>query len=184
MRASQTDPGLISLLRADLARLGNPARPAAGFRLWIKLIHPRFMPVLLLRMSWACHRHVLTRPLGTVFSLLNVILFGLEVTPRCQIGPGLFLPHTSGTVIGAIEIGSGATIFQGVTLGAKFADLEFTPNSRPVIGDEVVVGAGAKVLGGIKVGNRAIVAANSLVLDNVADGALMIGVPAIEKRAR
>ncbi len=115
------------------------------------------------------------------FSLANVILFGLEVTPRCKIGPGLMIPHTSGTVIGAAELGSNVTIFQGVTLGAKFADLEFNPDARPKLRDGVVIGAGAIVLGGIQIGQNAVVAANSLVTESVPDGALAIGVPAVVK---
>lgn len=115
------------------------------------------------------------------FSLINVILFGLEVTPRCKIGPGLLIPHTSGTVIGAAEIGSNVTIFQGVTLGAKFADLAFTPESRPVLEDDVVIGAGAKVLGGIRIGKKGIISANSLLMESVPANGFAIGVPAVVK---
>ncbi len=93
----------------------------------------------------------------------------------------MLLPHTSGTVIGAAEIGCNVTIFQGVTFGAKYSDLEFTASSRPVLGDEVIIGAGAKVLGGIKIGNIAVVAALSLVTESVSDRGIAIGVPAIVK---
>jgi serine O-acetyltransferase len=123
----------------------------------------------------------MTKPLALMLSLINFVFFGLEVTPRCSIGPGLILPHTHGTVIGANRIGCNSTIFQGVTLGAKYADLEFDPSSRPVVGDNVTLGAGAKVLGGIKIGNRAIIAANSLVVTSVPDNAFMIGVPAEQR---
>lgn len=163
------------LVKADLLRLGQ----AAGFRLWGKLIHPRFVPVLLIRLSQLCHGSRLFHPFSMVFSLANVILFGLEVTPRCKIGPGLLIPHTSGTVIGAAELGSNVTIFQGVTLGAKFADLAFTPETRPVLENDVVIGSGAKVLGGIRIGKKGVVASNSLVTESVPEGALAIGVPAI-----
>lgn len=170
-------PTFLTLVKADLLRLGQ----ASGLRLWGKLIHPRFVPVLLIRLSQLCHGTLLLRPLSMVFSLTNVILFGLEVTPRCKIGPGLFIPHTSGTVIGAAELGSNVTIFQGVTLGAKFADLGFNPETRPKLGDGVVIGAGAKVLGGVRIGQKSVVAANSLVTESVPDGALAIGVPAVIK---
>ncbi len=119
------------------------------------------------------------RPLSTVFSLANIILFGLEVTPRCKIGPGLLIPHSSGTVIGAAELGSNVTIFQGVTLGAKFADLDFRPETRPVLENDVVIGAGAKVLGGIRIGCKAVVAANSLLTESLPANQFAIGVPAI-----
>lgn len=170
-------PTFSSLINADLQRLGQ----ASGICLWLRIIHPRFVPVLLIRLSGACHCSSLLRPLSMVFSLANVILFGLEVTPRCKIGPGLLIPHTSGTVIGAAELGSNVTIFQGVTLGAKFADLGFNPESRPKLGDNVVIGSGAKVLGGFWVHNNAVVASNSLVTEEVHEGALAIGVPAIIK---
>jgi serine O-acetyltransferase len=116
-----------------------------------------------------------------VLTWLNVILFGIEFTPKCEVGAGLMLPHTSGTVVGALKIGSNVTIFQGVTLGAKFADIGFTPDSRPVVGNNVMFGAGAKVLGGITVGDGAVIAANSLVVESVAPGATMIGIPAIDR---
>lgn len=167
----------LSLVKADLLRLGQ----ASGLRLWGKLIHPRFIPVLLIRLSQLCHGSRMLRPSSMIFSLANVILFGLEVTPRCKIGPGLLIPHTSGTVIGAAELGSNVTIFQGVTLGAKFADLGFTPESRPVLGDDVVVGSGAKVLGGIHIGNKGVVASNTLLTESVPADGFAIGVPAVVK---
>ncbi|MBV5330168.1 MAG: hypothetical protein JZU65_21500 [Chlorobium sp.] len=119
--------------------------------------------------------------MSPVFTWLNVILFGIEFTAKCEVGPGLMLPHTSGTVVGAVKLGSNVTIFQGVTLGAKFADIAFTPETRPMVGDNVIIGAGAKILGGISVGGDAVIAANSLVIENVERGAVMIGVPAVAK---
>ena len=113
-----------------------------------------------------------------MFTWLNVILFGLECTPKTNIGRGLLIPHSHGVVIGAIKIGDHATIFQGVTLGAKFFALDFSDQSRPILGDRVTVGAGAKVLGGITLGDDATIAANAVVLKNVAKKSIMIGVPA------
>jgi serine O-acetyltransferase len=107
-----------------------------------------------------------------------VILFGIECTARCSIGPGLLLPHTSGTVIGANLIGNNATIFQGVTLGALIADFDFDPTKRPTIGDDVTVGAGAKVLGGVHVASRATIGANAVVLMSIPEGAVAVGIPA------
>jgi serine O-acetyltransferase len=107
-----------------------------------------------------------------------MIIFGIEVTPKCKIGKGLYIPHTYGTVIGASEIGEYVTIFQGVTIGAKFADIDFTINSRPKIGDRVLIGAGAKILGNISIGDDSIVSSNSLVINSVPNGVTVIGVPA------
>jgi len=172
-----------SSVREDLQRLTGPTGRRSGVSLWIRVFHPRYVPVLLVRLSSLCHRTGVLRPLAFLFSILNMVLFGLEVTPRCRIGGGLFLPHTVGTVIGAREIGRNATIFQGSTLGARSADLNFNPGERPILGDNVLVGAGAKILGGITIGHGAVIAANSLVLGDVPENALMMGVPAQDKRA-
>jgi serine O-acetyltransferase len=111
-------------------------------------------------------------------SLINFFAFGIEISVRCPIGPGLCLPHTQGTVIGARRIGANATIFQGVTIGAKEIDFTYTELSRPTVGDEVTIGSGAKVLGGITIANRVRVGANSVVLSNIPEGGLAVGAPA------
>jgi serine O-acetyltransferase len=116
--------------------------------------------------------------LPEVMTYPNLVLFGLEVTPQCEIGPGIFFPHPSGTVIGAWRIGSNVTIFQGVTLGAKELDMRFDFRLRPEVGDNVVLGAGSKILGGIHIGDNATVGANSVVLDSVEAHGMVAGVPA------
>jgi serine O-acetyltransferase len=83
-------------------------------------------------------------------------------------------------VIGASKIGRNVTIFQGVTLGAKEMDMGFDPTLRPEIGDYVVVGAGAKVLGGISLGDNVRIGANSVLLRSVPANATVAGVPARE----
>jgi serine O-acetyltransferase len=115
-----------------------------------------------------------------LLSYLNQIIFGIEISPKCAIGPGIFFPHTSGTVIGASKIGRNVTIFQGVTLGAKDMDMGFDRALRPELGDYVVVGAGAKVLGGISLGDNVRVGANSVLLRSVPANATVAGVPARE----
>ncbi len=116
--------------------------------------------------------------LPKVFTYLNIILFGLEVTPHCDIGPGLFFPHTSGTVVGASKLGRNVTIFQGVTLGAKELDMAFDSSLRPTVGDYVTLGAGCKILGGIHLGDHVTVGANSVVLDSVDSNVTVVGIPA------
>ncbi len=171
---------LVILLRADLVRL-DPSGVRAN---WWKLISPRFVPVLVVRLSRYCFLSRGLRIFSPFLTWFNVVIFGLEFTPRCEVAAGLMLPHTVGTVVGASKIGRNATLFQGVTLGAKFADIRFTPATRPVVGDDVTIGAGAKVLGGISIGAGAVVAANSLVLIDVEPGFLAIGVPATSHLAR
>ena len=139
--------------------------------------HPRFLPLLLCRLSRSAFEARIP-VLPFVFSYLNLICFGLQITPRCVIGPGLFLPHTVGTVIGAWRIGRNATIFQGVTLGAKTVDMAFDLRLLPELGDQVTVGAGAKVLGGIAVGNDVVIGANAVVVDSVESNCTVAGIPA------
>jgi serine O-acetyltransferase len=115
-----------------------------------------------------------------MLTYLNIVLFGLEVTPRCEIGPGIYFPHTSGTVIGASRIGSNVTVFQGVTLGAKQLDMGFNPALRPEVGDGVILGAGCKILGGINIGMNVIVGANSVVVESVKPNTTVTGIPARE----
>ena len=172
--------GFLRSVKGDLMRLSQ-GDDCSKLSLWTKIIHPRYLPVLLIRLSQVFYKKKFIHPLSYFFSFLNVILFGLEVTPRCKIAPGLLLPHTFGTVIGAAEIGCNVTIFQGVTLGAKYSDLEFNRSSRPILEDGVIIGAGAKVLGGIRIGHKAVVGAISLVTESVPDRGVAIGVPAIIK---
>lgn len=118
--------------------------------------------------------------LPKLLTYLNIVLFGIEVTPRCEIGPGVFFPHTSGTVIGAATIGANAIIYHGVTLGAKKLGSEFDPANRPEVGDSVVLGAGSKILGGITIGDNVIVGANSVVVRSVPPNKTVAGIPARE----
>jgi serine O-acetyltransferase len=117
---------------------------------------------------------------------VNVFLFGLEISPRCEIGPGIFFPHCSGTVVGAWRMGSEVTIFQGVTLGSKELDMGFDCRRRPEVGDNVVLGSGAKILGGIRLGDNVTVGTNAVVIDSVEAGCTVGGIPArvINRRNR
>lgn len=172
---------LRSFLAADLRRarvlLNGSADNVPSLRLWLGVLSPRFLPVLLCRLAH-CFYCLKLVPIAKAMSLLNFFLFGVEIAVRCPIGKGLFLPHTQGTVIGAWRIGINATIFQGVTLGAREIDFSYSEQSRPIIGDGVTVGSGAKVLGGLFVGDGARIGANSVVLQSIPAHALAVGVPA------
>lgn len=150
---------------------------------WIKILTPRFLPVLIYRLSYHFHQSKLGI-LARLFSTINVVLFGIEISTRCKIGPGLFFPHTQGTVLGAISIGDNAVIYHGVTLGAKDLDFTYDTLHRPVIGNNVVIGAGAKILGGIHVEDNVIIGANSVVTKSIASNQTVAGNPAkiIESR--
>lgn len=171
---------MFRLVRSDIARmraLSGAASPASILAVPIALVNPRLCPAVLIRLAgWLlrCRLGVFAK----LVAFINLVLFGIEVSPRIEIGAGLFLPHTSGTVIGAARIGRNVTIFQGVTLGAKELDMSFVPESRPLIEDDVIIGAGAKILGGVRIGTGARVGANAVVVTDVPDGALAVGVPA------
>lgn len=172
---------LLSYLHADLVRarilIRGDATGVSSFRLWLGIFSPRFVPVLLCRIAHSlfCLKLGL---LAKVVSLLNFFMFGVEIAVRCPIGKGLFLPHTVGTVIGAYSIGENVTIFQGVTLGAREADFSYQESARPVIGDGVIIGAGAKVLGGLSLGAGSRIGANAVVLSSVPSNVVAAGIPA------
>ena len=172
---------LVALLKADAARqlhyAGEKGARVGTLRLLTMMPSPRFVPVVLYRLAHACARHHL-RPVGKLFSMMNFVLFGVEIGLDCEIGPGLYFPHTSGTVIGARRIGANAVIYHNVTLGAKEPDLAYEPGKRPEVGDDVFIGSGAKVLGGVVLGDRSVVAANAVVLQDVPAGAVVGGIPA------
>lgn len=172
---------LRDLLRADLGRQAHFAGRSAGALTPLDVLrygaNPRFIPVLLTRLAAALYRRRLA-PLARIVSFVNFAVFGIEIAMRCEIGPGLYLPHTVGTVIGAQRIGRNAVIYQNVTLGAKELDLGYHADERPVIGDNVTIGAGAKVLGGITVGNHVVIGANAVVTTSLPDSVVAGGVPA------
>lgn len=167
-------------LRADIEcyqRFMGYTGPVSTLRLVGSCFNPRMAPVVLIRLAEFFHE----RRLGVVaklFTMANVAIFGIESSPQVRIGGGLFLPHTVGTVLGAESIGDNVTILQGVTLGTAEPDKGFTVSLRPVIGNNVVIGAGAKVIGRVTVGDHAKVGANAVVLQDVPPYAIAVGVPA------
>ena len=168
---------LLGDLKRQYELEGRAFETVGIFKILLRLLHPRFLPIVLCRIGRAAFLgRIPLLPQACTYA--NIILFGLEVTPRCDIGPGLFFPHTSGTVVGAWKIGKNATIYQNVTLGSKKLDMTFTSEMRPEIGDNVTLGAGSKVLGGIKIGDYAIVGANSVVLESIDPNSLVVGIPA------
>ena len=101
---------------------------------------------------------------------------GIEIHPGAKIGRGLFIDHGMGIVIGeTAEIGENVTIYHGVTLGGTGT---MKGKRHPTIGDNVLIGAGAKVLGPVNVGNGAKIGANSVVLQDIPMNATAVGIPA------
>lgn len=114
---------------------------------------------------------------------INRVIFGCDVSYNILLGNNLKLPHQGlGVVIGPkVVIGDGVTIYQNVTLGAKANGKEYT---APVIGDNVVIGAGACILGNVRIGNNVRVGANAVVLSDVPDDCIAVGAPTIIKKWR
>jgi serine O-acetyltransferase len=103
-------------------------------------------------------------------------LTGVEIHPGATIGKGLFIDHGTGVVIGeTTEIGDNCTIYQGVTLGGTGKDVG---KRHPTLGNNVMVGAGAKVLGPVKIGNNVKIAAGAVVLQDIPDDCTAVGIPA------
>jgi serine O-acetyltransferase len=103
--------------------------------------------------------------------------FGLEISPGADIGGGLYIAHPVGTVIAVRRMGRNCSIIAAVTLGMR-NKWEF-----PQIGDDVFIGAGARVLGPVRVGHGARIGANAVVIDDVPEGATAVGIPARVKSA-
>src|SRR5260370_2676156 len=178
---------LKELLYSDLARQyeleGRSDVSPSFVRFLARLLHFRFLPNVICRASRAAMLSGVPLLPG-LLTYLNLVVFGLEVTPKCDIGPGIFFAHPVGCVIGAWRIGTNVTVFQGVTLGARRADMGFTREMRCEIGDNVTLCAGCKVLGPCHIGDNVTVAANSLVLESVAPARTVLGIPAVEYHAR
>jgi serine O-acetyltransferase len=151
--------------------------PAArGFlsSLVVILTYPGFHAIVLHRFA-----HILYRLRIPVIPFLVMwlgrFLTGIEIHPAAKIEGGFFIDHGFGVVIGeTAEIGRNVTMYQGSTLGGTGKE---TGKRHPTLGDNVVVGAGAKVLGNIMVGNNVYIGANAVVLQNVPDDCTVVGVP-------
>jgi serine O-acetyltransferase len=168
---------LRELLDADWRRLLLVCEEPHRDRRWADGFAPRFASVVLIRLAQRLYARGWRR-LAKLASLGNFLIFGIEVPARLGIGPGLVILHGQGTIIGAAYVGSDVTIFQQVTLGAKVADVAFTPAKRPHVCDGVVITAGAKILGPVRLGERSVIGANAVVLGDVPPGATAVGVPA------
>ncbi|MEW6260834.1 MAG: serine acetyltransferase [Thermodesulfobacteriota bacterium] len=125
----------------------------------------------------------LPKPIAVPFRILWFLLSkgveivaGIMLPASVEAGPGLYIGHFGPTIVnGGVKIGQYCQIAHGVTLGTKGAG---RGNGIPVIGDHVYIGAGAKVLGPVRVGNHAVIGANAVVVKDVPDGAVVGGIPA------
>ncbi|MFZ2587520.1 MAG: serine acetyltransferase [Alphaproteobacteria bacterium] len=119
---------------------------------------------------------ILRRTLFVITSMLK----GCEIDQAAQIGPGIRFPHPFGIVIGPVTVGANATIMHQATLGRS--DYDMKKPFKMILGQSVTVGAGAKVLGNVTIGDYATIGANAVVLKNVPANSLAVGIPATIKR--
>lgn len=115
-------------------------------------------------------------PLASIFDMLNYLIFGCVVPSHANIGPGTHIEHRGVAVVinRKTVIGARCSIGAQVVLGGRGKDIP----GAPVIGDDVYMGAGAKILGPVRIGNGAVIGANSVVLIDVPEGATAVGIPA------
>ncbi|WP_248277480.1 serine O-acetyltransferase [Brasilonema sp. UFV-L1] len=148
--------------------------PAARNWLEVLFCYPGFHALCLHRLAhWLYRRGVAFIP--RLISHLGRFLTGIEIHPGAEIGKGVFIDHGMGVVIGETAIVSDYTlIYQGVTLGGTGKE---SGKRHPTIGKNVVVGAGAKILGNIQIGDRVRIGAGSIVLRNVPPDSTVVGVP-------
>jgi serine O-acetyltransferase len=148
--------------------------PAATSRVEVALTYAGFHALLFYRFAhWLWKKRVPFLP--RALSQFARFITGIEIHPGATIGSGLFIDHGMGVVIGETsEIGDYVTLFQGVTLGGTGKQ---RGKRHPTVGSHVVVGAGAKVLGPIVIGNYVKIGANSVVLQDVPDHSTVVGIP-------
>jgi len=172
---------------AIFARIGEDIRnimekdPAARSRAEVIFCYPGFHAVLFHCAARAAWDAGLKFP-GRFISHTGRLLTGIEIHPAAKIGRRVFIDHGMGLVIGeTAEIGNDVTLYHGVTLGGVSLKQE---KRHPTIGDCVVIGAGAQVLGPVTVGEKALIGANAVVMSDVPAGVTMVGIPARQVKAR
>jgi serine O-acetyltransferase len=172
---------MLAAIRQDIraAKERDPANPTT---LEVIVAYPGVHAIWGHRAShWLWNRGA--RVAARTLSEVTRVLTGVDIHPGASLGPGLFIDHATGVVIGeTAEVGEDVMIYHGVTLGGSGND---TGKRHPTIGDRVVIGAGAKVLGAIKVGDDSRIGANAVVVKEVPSSSVVVGVPGqIISRAR
>lgn len=149
--------------------------PAAESNLEVALLYSGFHAVTAHRLAHYLHKKGY-RLTARALSQFVKMITGIEIHPGATIGKGLFIDHGTGVVIGeTTEIGDNCTIYQGATLGGTGKDVG---KRHPTLGNEVMVGAGARILGPLKVGDNSKIAAGAVVLKEIPPNCTAVGIPA------
>jgi len=164
---------MLTDLRRDI-RAVRERDPAARSTLEVLLCYPGVHALAFHRLAHAMWRHGWTIP-ARFLSHVSRFVTGIEIHPAAKLGPGLFIDHGMGVVIGeTAEVGENVTLLQGVTLGGTSVKRE---KRHPTLGNNVVVGAGAKIIGGFKIGDGSRIGAGSVVVREVPTNSVVVGVP-------
>ena len=148
--------------------------PAARSTFEVLLCYPGVHALALHRVAHAIWRRGWTNT-ARFLSHIARFLTGIEIHPAARLGPGLFIDHGMGVVIGeTAEVGENVTLLQGVTLGGTSLKRE---KRHPTLGNNVVVGAGAKIIGAFKIGDGSRIGAGSVVVREVPTNSVVVGVP-------
>lgn len=169
---------LMEVIKSDLSRYQQPTLFALLRRL---LFDTNFTSVVLYRFSHQFYTWKIPI-IPKIIMNLNKMLNSIEISYAANIGPGLRINHSLGIVVGGkVNIGENLTINQCVTIGGNSGKFKYegdTKISQPYIGNNVQIGAGAKILGPINVGDKVVIGANSVVLKNISEHQVVAGVPA------
>jgi serine O-acetyltransferase len=150
--------------------------PAAKTTLEVVLCYPGLHALWCHRLNHWLWTKTSFRTLARLLSQLSRAVTGIEIHPAATIGRRLFIDHGMGVVIGeTAELGDDVTLYHGVTLGGT--SLQRGVKRHPTVGNRVIIGAGATLIGNITVGNDARVGAGSVIIRDVPEGATMVGVP-------
>ena len=164
---------MLSVIRRDIEAVLK-RDPAVSSILHVVLCYPGFHALMFYRLAHLLNKSGL-KLIARVISIVSRFLTGVEIHPAAVIGEGVFIDHGMGVVIGeTTEIGNNVTIYQGATLGGTGKDVG---KRHPTICDNVVISAGAKVLGPISVGTNSKVGAGAVVLKEVPPNCTVVGVP-------
>ncbi|MFP5334922.1 MAG: serine O-acetyltransferase EpsC [Actinomycetes bacterium] len=173
-RAEPSLTGWRDRLREDLATAAR-RDPAARSRAELLLAYPGLHAVWLHRLAHRLWQRPGLRLPARVLSNVNRSLTGIEIHPGARIGRRFFIDHGMGVVIGeTAEVGDDVMLYHGVTLGGRSAN---RGKRHPTIEDGVTIGAGARVLGAVRIGAGSQVGANSVVVKDVPAGVVVVGVP-------
>jgi len=170
----------LAVLREDL-EAARQRDPAARTALEVALGYPGVHAVWGYRVAHRMWREPALRLPARLLSQLVRFLTGIEIHPGAQLGRRLFIDHGMGVVVGETAmVGDDVVLFHGSTLGGKSMK---RGKRHPTLGDNVVVGAGAKILGPVWIGDGARIGANAVVVKDVPAGAVAVGVPAVVRQA-